>query len=368
MEEYIRQSQIFQKRLGNEAHSKREARYLFFRMACPLMQSKVPRLVNLDSVPKTFIHGNPHLDNYVKTDRGSALMDFDRSRIGPYCWDIIRFLSSLSLRREETDGFIDRKVIDYFLDSYIIHYLHPEIPSRPLKMLKTVGPEKWQKSTAEYLKSNKRWSRKMRDHALPPDSSYANNLLKAFLDARNDNLLQEFKLSEVGLAPGSLGKNHFIFSLVPKNPDSYLDPVLLDIKEVYQEKNTKYFYSPCEHHGDRMIRASKVFADGMEERQGFCTYQNSQYWGRQIPSFAVKVKKFLNLEEQFDFSYSVASELAKGHRKGLLDTKRPELVAKDLRENFDNYYKVSKFLTYELNLAFEATIRKIKLEQAFRSW
>ena len=42
-----------------------------------------------------------------------------------------------------------------------------------------------------------------------------------------------------------------------------------------------------------MIEASKIFADGMEERLGYCTHQGKQYWGRQIPSFSVKVKKFL---------------------------------------------------------------------------
>ncbi len=103
MEEYLRQSHVFQKRLSMEQLSKREARYLFFRMACPLLQSKLPRFLDLSNFPVTFLHGNPHMDNYVKTPRGSAMMDFDRSRMGPYCWDIIRFLSSVSLRRNEGD-------------------------------------------------------------------------------------------------------------------------------------------------------------------------------------------------------------------------------------------------------------------------
>lgn len=369
MEEYLRQSHVFQKRLGIEPLSKREARYLFFRMACPLMQSKLKRHLDLAKVPVTFLHGNPHLDNYVKTARGSAMMDFDRSRMGPYCWDIIRFLSSISLRREETDGFLDRKVVECFLDSYIIHYLNPEIPSKQLKLLKQVRPEKWQSSTREYLRSNKRWARKMRQHLIPPNSEMPTILLNEFLKSRNElSLLDEYKVSEVGLTPGSLGKKHFIYALTPKNPDSHLDSIILDIKETYAEKNNQFFYSPVSHHGERMILASRVFADGMEERQGFCTVNGKQYWGREVPSFAVKVKKFLNMDEQCDFAYSVGSELGKGHRKGLKDPKTFEEIERDLIQNFDRYYKISKLFTYELNLAFEATLRKIKLYQAYRSW
>lgn len=369
MEEYLRQSHVFQKRLSIQPVSKKEARYLFFRMACPLMQAKLTKLANLTSVPATFVHGNPHIDNYVKTERGSALMDFDRSRMGPYCWDIIRFLSSLSLRREKFDGFLDRKVVEYFLDAYIVHFLNPDIPSRQLKLLKNVEPEKWQRNTREYLNANKRWSRKMREYALSPRSTTPNQLLKKFLEARKElSLLDTYKVEELGLAPGSLGKNHYIYSLVPRNPDSHLDAIMLDIKEVYEERNTRFFYSPVEHHGQRMILASKFYADGMEEKQAFCTLQGKQYWGRQIPSFAVKVKKFLNEEDLLDFATAIGSELGKGHRKGLKDPKHPELVEKDLIQNFDKYFKISKLLTYELNLGFEATIRKIKLYRDFRSW
>lgn len=369
MEEYLRRGHVFQKRLGIEPLSRREARYLLFRIACPLMQAKLPRLLDLTKVPNTFIHGNPHVDNYVRTFRGSAMLDFDRSRMGPYAWDIIRFLSALSLRREEMDGFLDHKVVEYFIDAYITHFMNPDIPHKQLKMLKNVEPDKWQMTTKEYLRSNKRWAKKMRENALSPRNDQVMNLLNTFLDSRNDAaLMNDFFISEVGLTPGSLGKKHYIYSLMPKNLDSHVDAIMLDIKETYQEKNNKFFYSPVPHHGLRMIEASKVFADGMEERLGYCTFQNKQFWGRQVPSFAVKVKKFLDKEELCDFAYSVGSELGKGHRKGLIDPKAAELIEKDFQTNFDKYYKISKYLTYELCIAFDAIMRKHKLNQDYRSW
>ncbi len=369
MEDYLRRSLAFEKRLQISPLPRKEARYLLFRMACPLMQTKLPRLLDLSKIPVTFIHGNPHLDNYVKTARGSAMMDFDRSRMGPYAWDIIRFLASLSLKRVEDDGFLDRKVVDHFIDSYITHFLHPEIPSKQLKLLKNVKPEDWQSSTKEYLASNKRWAKKMREHPLAPKSEIVNQILSGYLESRSDTqLMKEFKISEVGHTPGTFGKKHFIFSLVPRNPDSHLDAIILDIKEVYAEKSNRWFYTPVPHHGLRMIEAANIYAPGMEEKLGYCTVNNRQYWGRQIPSFAVKVKKYLDKDEQADFAYSIGSEMGKGHRKGLKDQKDAALIEKDFTQNFDRYYKVSKFLCYEAKLAFEAILRKNRLYQDFRRW
>ncbi len=348
---------------------RKEARYLFFRLAGPIMQAKLQRFVDLSKVPTTFIHGNPHIDNYVRTSRGSAMMDFDRSRMGPYCWDIIRFLSSLSLRREDSGGFLDRRVVEHFIDAYYTHFLHPEIPHKQLKMLKDAKPEKWQVSTRDYLKANKKWARKMHEFPLDVRSETAVSLLHKFLLSRNElGLLNEYYVDEVGLTPGSLGKKHYIYSLLPKNPDSRIDAILLDIKEVYAEKNSRFFYSPFDHHGLRMIEASKIFADGMEERLGYCTHNGKQYWGRQIPSFAVKVKKFLNKDELSDFAYSVGSELGKGHRKGLKDPAMVDIIDRDFQQNFDRYYKISKFFTFEISLAFEAMRRKIQLYQDYKGW
>ncbi len=369
MEEYLRLGQIFQKRLSIAQLPRKEARYLFFRMAGPIMQSKLQRFIDLTKVPTTFIHGNPHIDNYVHTFRGSAMMDFDRSRMGPYCWDIIRFLSSLALRKEDGGGFLDRRVIEHFLDSYYIHFLHPDIPHKQLKLLKDAKPEKWQLNTKDYLRSNKRWAKKMREFRINARSENVVQLLNKFLASTQEpGLLNEYYIEEVGLTPGSLGKKHYIFSLFPKNPDSHKDAILLDVKEVYEEKNNRFFYSPYEHHGQRMIEASKIFADGLEERLGYCTHQGKQYWGREIPSFAVKVKKFLDKDELCDFAAAVGSDLGKGHRKGLRDPKQVELIEKDLVANFDRYVKIAKLFTFELALAFEANRRKMQLYQDYKGW
>lgn len=369
MEEYLRRSQLFQRRLGTTSLSRKEERYLLFRMACPIMQAKLSRYLDLAKVPVTFLHGNPHLDNYVRTFRGSAMIDFDRSRMGPYCWDIIRFLSSLSLRREDNDGFLHKRVVENFIDGYFTHFLHPEIPSKTLKLLRDVDPEKWQLNTRSYLQADRRWAKKMREQALNPRSEHTLGLLKRYLESRNElALLNDYRIAEVGEAPGSFGKMHFIFSLVPSDVDSHEDAILLDIKEVYAEKDTRFFTNPFRHNGLRMIEASKIYAPGMEERLGYCTFKGVEYWGREVPSFAIKVKKFLDLDEQCDFAWSVGSELGKGHHKGLKNPNDAALIEKDFTKNFDKYFKVSKLFTYELRLAYEAIRSKNRLYRAYRSW
>jgi len=364
--EYLKISHNFLKRISRENMPRREKRYLFFRMACPIMQNEFQKLAPVDRIPKTFIHGNPHLDNYVKTERGSAMIDFDRSRIGPYAWDIVRFLSSVSLRRDHHDSFLHSDVVEHFLDAYIVHFLNVDIPAKQLRLLKNISPEKWQTSTKEYLKANKKWAKKMRDYSLYLKHDYAHELLKKYLiSIKEDHLLSDFKVSEIGHTPGSLGKRHYIYSLVPKREDSFQDSILFDIKEVYRERDNKYFFSPVPHHGERMVIASKIFAEGMEQRIGFCTHHQHQYWGRQIPSFAVKVKKFLSLDEQCDFAYSVGSELGKGHRRGLSDQKLAPLIEKDLMRNFDLYHRIAQHQTAKINLAFETTLKLDEIGQEF---
>ncbi len=348
---------------------RKEELYLLFRMAGPSMQAKLHRFLDLSKVPVTFLHGNPHIDNYCRTFRGSAMIDFDRSRMGPYCWDIIRFLSSLSLRGKDSGGFLERRVVEHFIDSYITHFLYPDIPSKSLKIIRDVKPEKWQTNPKAYLEANKRWAKKMREHRIDPKSEMAQGLLSAYLESRSETgLLQSHDLSEAGAALGSFGKKHYIFALVPKDYDSHEDSILLDIKEVYSDKDTKYFFNPFPHQGLRMIEASKVFAPGMEERLAYCTFKNVEYWGREVPSFAIKVKKFLDTDEQSDFAGAVGSELGKGHFKGLKDPSDAHLIEQDFTKNFDRYYKISKLLTYELRIAHEAIRLKHRLYQNYRSW
>ena len=43
------------------------------------MQVRFAELVDHRKIPQILIHGNPHVANYCKTERGAAMVDFDRS-------------------------------------------------------------------------------------------------------------------------------------------------------------------------------------------------------------------------------------------------------------------------------------------------
>ena len=330
------------------------------------MQTRLSKVVDLTKVPQVFLHGNPHMDNYVRTYQGAALLDFDRSRMGPWCWDMIRFLSSLGIWSKKGKDFLSREVLEAFMDAYIIHFMNPDIPYRQLKMLKDAKPENWLKTTRDYLDSNKKWARKMRLFSLDHKHTKVNTLLMNYLQSRGETaLLNEYNVKEVGMTPGTLGKKHYIIALKPKNPDSLADAILLDIKEVYDEKDTRFFHNVWPHHGERMIAASRIYADGVEQRLGFATMDGQQYWGRQIPSFGVKVKKFLDENELIDAAYSVGSQLGKGHRRSLLNSADAKAVEADFSLNFDKYVNVANFFTEEVKLAFDFMMIKEGLYQEF---
>ena len=92
----------------------------FYRMSTAQMQQRFCALIDPSAIPAAFIHGNPHLDNYAKTQAGAAMVDFDRSRFGPYAYDISRFLISVSIKRAAEDHqFLHPVVLDSFRRGYL---------------------------------------------------------------------------------------------------------------------------------------------------------------------------------------------------------------------------------------------------------
>ena len=68
-----------------------KALHLAYRVLGLSFQSQAHEHLSLDDCPVVFVHGNPHMDNYAAYPSGAAMVDFDRSRMGPFCWDISRF-------------------------------------------------------------------------------------------------------------------------------------------------------------------------------------------------------------------------------------------------------------------------------------
>ena len=95
--------------------------YFYFRTQALQMQKRFVKLASIGSTPIAFLHGNPHIDNYARTGTGCGMIDFDRSRMGPYSWDLVRLMSSLIIHKACQDHKledIDKKVFESLLEGY----------------------------------------------------------------------------------------------------------------------------------------------------------------------------------------------------------------------------------------------------------
>ncbi len=330
--------------------------YFYFRTSCIRMQERFSQLVDNSDMPKVFLHGNPHLDNYVKTENGAAMIDFDRSRFGPYAWDIVRLLASISLKKAKSgNNFLSGIVKDYLYEGYIRSFTNDTLPHKQASELDKIRPQKWQRTINDYLKANNGWAKKLNENRIPNDDPRMLGVLQSYLESRNENnLLEQYTIEKAAFALGTLQNKRFLVLLKPiKETMGKVDRILLDIKSVYQDADNDFYYNPFEHHGIRMIKAAELYAPEIEERLGYATYQGIQYWGRAIPSFSYKIKTKLSETQQLDIAYSVGTQLGKAHRKSLVNDDPARLVD-HLEKNYNSYIQAAEVLSKEIQVAHRA--------------
>ncbi|OJJ14236.1 hypothetical protein BKI52_44010 [marine bacterium AO1-C] len=341
-------SNLSKKYLDNERGA-----FLYFRhMAIP-MQRRFAQLYEHKGIPRVFLHGNPHIENYTINDEGAAMIDFDRSRLGIYAWDVVRFLASISLKRDkQEENFLSDFVLEYFLEGYLRGFRAPQLPYKPIST--KVNRAKftvWHNSTEEYLQANIKWAKRMRNNPLNIDNEDIQALLKGFLKSRDElELLRTHQITEAGQATGTFGNQRVLIVLSPRDKGN---SIFLDIKTVYQDPDNKWYYNPFKHHGIRMIEASKLYAPGIEQRLGYTTYQSKQYWGREIPPKNAKVKANLNTSEQVDIVYSVGTQLGRAHRKSLQGDVKPLMLENHLLSEYQTLTTVAHQMNKELIQAYQ---------------
>ena len=306
-----------------------------------------------------FLHGNPHLDNYVKTDKGAAMIDFDRSRMGPYAWDLVRLLASIGLKKVKSNKFLSDIVSDYLLEGYIRSFNAENLPFKSPSVLDKVQPQKWQKSINDYLKSNNGWAKKLKENSISTDDLVLNGVLQSYLASRNESdLLNDYFIDKAALAYGTLQKKRYLVLLSPRKEKNG-EKILLDLKSVYQDPDNEWYYNPFGHHGLRMIKAAEIYAPNIEERLGYATFNEEQYWGRAIPAFAYKIKSKLPETLQLDLAYSVGTQLGQAHRKSLVDSS-PEELYNHLIKHYRQYVIISEVLAKEIEVAYQDYLGKLK--------
>ncbi|HEX4047888.1 MAG TPA: dTMP kinase, partial [Elusimicrobiota bacterium] len=176
----------------NYLHEKRGAHFYFRNMLLP-MQDRFAQLMDMASMPKVFLHGSPHIDNYAKSAQGAAMVDFDRARVGPYAWDLVRLMVSMSLRqKKDADGLLDPDVLKQLKKGYLRGFRHPDRPFSEVRQLKDVEPEKDEESTNAYLKADGKWAKEMRSSPLKTNDPDVVKLIDGYAKTQEPGFLDEY--------------------------------------------------------------------------------------------------------------------------------------------------------------------------------
>lgn len=324
--------------------------HLYFRHSHRAMQQRFVQLADIDAMPTAFLHGNPHLANYAKNVRGAAMVDFDRSRYGPFGYDVSRFLVSLSLRRKDAGegGLLHPTVLDSFQRGYVLGAVAPERGFEEMRELTERSPKGWQRDLVRYLEKNKAWAKRLGKHRTDYREPRLRALLDSYFESRGESELAErYEIADAAEVPGSLGKLHTLLLIRAVSPEH--DDYLIDVKEVYDEPDDEHFHNPFAHNGERMVAAGELHAPDWEFVPGWATVDGVEYWVRGIPRHHEKLKGRLEPIQQIDVAFAVASQLGRAHALSLVD------ASVDLYARFEALYphlvEVAEQLSDELRLA-----------------
>lgn len=358
MQNFLRNPLQDDKTLQTNFLSKKRGSFYYFRSMCMRMQERFADLMEHEPMPQVFLHGNPHIENYVITQQGAAMVDFDRARLGPYAWDLVRFLSSAILKSKLKTKKLPRLVGEYFLEGYRRSFLMPKVAFKGVGFRASAKDTVWFESTNQYLANGGKWARQMRANPLKLDHPYLQSALQAYIQKSQDLDLQEASfVEEAGQALGTFGNRRFLVVLAPKEANS-ADRVFLDLKTVYQDEDNQWYKNPFDHHGERMVYASHLYAPRIEQRLAHFTSVGQQYWGRQIPFATAKVKRKLNTWKQIDLAFSVGTQLGQGHRKSIVEAEPTELY-RHLMTHYKLIVEAAHILSDEIVQAHQLYIKQL---------
>ena len=312
----------------NYLHEKRGAHFYFRNMLLP-MQDRFAQLMDMASMPKAFLHGSPHLDNYAKSAQGAAMVDFDRARVGPYAWDLVRLMVSMSLRqKKDADGLLDHDVLKQLKKGYLRGFRHPDRPFSEVRQLKDEEPEKDEETTNAYIKADGKWAKELRANSLPIDDENVVALIDGYAQTQEPGFLDDYFIEEAGRGQGSMGfRGLYLVILAPRQKKSGKDRILLNIKATRTDPDTEWHKNPYKTEIERMHAAADLYAPGWALRPGSAVLDGVEYDVRQISPQNVKIKKMLDHEQQLDFAYAVGTQLGRAHRLSLQGSTPAELEA-----------------------------------------
>ena len=341
---------------SNYLHHKR-GDHFYFRNMKLRMQERFVDMIDHKEIPKVFIHGSPHLDNYSRNERCTAMVDFDRSRNGPYAWDLVRMLTSI-LYRQRNPQPLTSGLADEFFHGYRVGFKKPGKAFKEMDLLASIELEKPAFPVRDYLAQNKKWALALRRFVIPKEDEEMNQVLRGYLRSIEQiDLLDTHQIALAGRAKGSMGRVRFLVLLTSNDPSK--DWILLEIKHVREDEDNEWYSNPFEHHGERMRHASQLYAPGWDLCEGYTTVAGVQYWGHRLPTVNLKLKKPLGINDQLDFLQSVGQQLGRAHALSQIDGSPKELL-KHLEAHELTLIESAHTMKRELDHAYNEYLEKLE--------
>ncbi len=337
----------------------------YFRHSHAAMQRRFVELTDIGSMPTVFLHGNPHLANYAKSRRGAAMVDFDRARLGPFGYDLVRFLVSVSLRRaDDGDGkLVHGAVSESLRRGYQLGLNAPQRPREEMHELRKRRPKSWQRDLVRYLEKGRKWGGRLAEHSIDASEPRLFDMWASYLESRGEEeLTHRFAITAAAEVPGSLGKVHTLLLLEPRDEDED-DVRFLDVKETYDEPDAHGFTNPYRHNGRRMVEAGELHAPGWELRPGWASVGDAQYWVREIPTQNEKLRRRLTPIEQIDLCFAVGAQLGRAHGLSVQEADA-EWLSVCVEHRFAELVDVALRLRRELSTAHRAYVDHAELLEA----
>jgi dTMP kinase len=304
----------------NYTREKRGVHFYYRNQLLP-MQERFAQLMDM-RMPRVLLHGSPHVDNYAKNNNGAAMGDWDRSRVGPYAWDLVRLMVSVSLRRKKGGPeLLEKEALRQLKKGYLHGFRHPAKAFSEARQLKDVEPGEGERTVDEYLAAGGKWASEMRRNALPADDADVRALVASYARSRpKDRILEDYVIEEAGRGQGSMGlRGIYLVVLKPRSPRSKKERILLNFKAARTDPDTEWYKNPYGSELERMLAANALYAPGWEPWAGGATLGGVEYYVRGIPPLNAKIKKPLTHSQQEDFLYAVGTQLGRAHRLSLAD-------------------------------------------------
>jgi len=338
----------------------RDGFHWFYRKSMAPMRVRVGQMFPDRDIPKVYLHGNPHLNNYAMiNEKGSCMIDFDRSCNGPYVWDIIRFLGSVLIKKQdaEIDFTLSPGYLRAFRRGYKWGVRNPNQPFQPMKLTDAFSrpavPGRFFEKRRKIMQAN----------PIDPKDSRIRGLINSYAKAlEQDDFLSKHEILEAGQTHNWNGRERNLILLKPtdptvKKPSSGF--VLLDIKPCIHDKYSGAYTNPFPNsQALRMQIASKLYAPNFYIAQTGFQHDGVEYFGRRVPEVNLKLKLDLNELEYKDMMFSIGTQLGVAHAK-TMQCAVDQLLTR-FENNFDKMVKIVHQCAEELSGAHQRYIEKIR--------